>query len=246
MSGNPALTNVDRKFEVEGRGESAGVMTMNGVVTKTAGLVAVVLVAGVWTYGQARLGTDVMPWFWLGFVVSLVAGFTMIFAPTTSPYLAAPYAAAEGVTLGIISAMTDRAYPGLAIQALLGTSVILVTMLIIYRTGLIRNSQKFTMGLSAAMMGIVVIYAADLILGFFNIHVPVVNDSSAWGILFSGAVVIIAALNFVIDFDAVEKGVAARAPSYVEWYCAVGLIMTLVWLYLEILRLLSKLRDDND
>jgi uncharacterized YccA/Bax inhibitor family protein len=134
-------------------------------------------------------------------------------------------------------------FPGIAIEAVSLTFGTLVCLLLAYRSGLIRVTDKFRLGVVAATGGIALFYLIEMVLGFFHIHFAAVNGSGAIGIGFSVFVVIIAALNLVLDFDFIESGARAGAPKYMEWYGAFGLLVTLIWLYFEILRLLSKLRS---
>jgi uncharacterized YccA/Bax inhibitor family protein len=174
-----------------------------------------------------------------GFIVALVTIFRPNWAAITAPI----YALLEGLALGGISAMFERTYPGVAIQAVGLTFGTLFVMLLAYKTGMIRATQGFKLGVIAATGGIALLYLVEMVLGgFFHIQVPAINGSGAVGIGFSLFVVIIAALNLVLDFDMIETGVQGGAPKYMEWYGAFGLMVTLIWLYLEILRLLGKMR----
>jgi uncharacterized YccA/Bax inhibitor family protein len=164
-----------------------------------------------------------------------------IFKKNWSPFTAPIYALLEGLALGGISAVFEKTYPGVAIQAVGLTLGTLFVMLLAYKTGMIRATQSFKIGVIAATGGIAVFYLVEMVLGmFFHINVPAVNGSGPWGIAFSLFIVIIAALNLVLDFDMIETGVSAGAPKYMEWYGAFALMVTLVWLYLEILRLLGN------
>jgi len=151
----------------------------------------------------------------------------------------------EGLVLGGISAIFEKSYPGVAFQAIGLTFGVLFAMLLAYKTGLIRATQGFKMGVIAATGGIAVFYLAEMVLGFFHITVPAVNGSGIIGIGFSLLVVIVASLNLVLDFDMIESGARMGAPKYMEWYGAFGLMVTLIWLYLEMLRLLAKLQRRN-
>jgi uncharacterized YccA/Bax inhibitor family protein len=174
-----------------------------------------------------------------GFIFALVTIFKKTWAPITAPI----YALLEGLLLGGISAIYDQRFHGIAIQAVSLTFGTLAILLLAYRSGLIPVTQKFRLGVVAATGGIMLFYLATIVLGFFGIHFTTINGSGPIGIVFSGFVVVIAALNLVLDFDFIESGVAGGAPKYMEWYAAFGLMVTLIWLYLEILRLLSKLRS---
>jgi uncharacterized YccA/Bax inhibitor family protein len=194
---------------------------------------------------QTHDPSDVAGWLMLGvfggFIVAMVTIFKQSWAPMTAPI----YALCEGLFLGAISAFLDLRYPGIAIQAVGLTFGTLLTMLLVYRAGLIRVTNKFRIGIIAATGGIALFYLLEMILGFFGVRFVAVNGSGPIGIAFSLFVCAIAALNLVLDFDFIEQGVNYGAPKYMEWYGAFGIMVTLVWLYLEILRLLSKMRSRN-
>ena len=149
----------------------------------------------------------------------------------------------EGLFLGGVSAMLELRFPGIAIQAVALTFGTCICLLLAYRSGLIRATEKFKLGIIAATGGIALIYFLSIVLGLFHVQIPYIFGSSPIGILFSVVVVVIAALNLILDFDFIEQGALSGAPKYMEWYAAFGLMVTLIWLYLEIIRLLSKLRD---
>src|SRR5690606_3216413 len=142
-----------------------------------------------------------------------------------------------------ISAMFNHMYDGIVMQAVLLTFGTLFAMLFAYRSGMIRATEKFKLGVAAATGGVFLVYMASIVLGFFGINIPMIHESGLVGIGFSLVVVVIAALNLVMDFDFIETGVDKGAPKYMEWYGAFGLMVTLVWLYIEFLRLLSKLQS---
>jgi uncharacterized YccA/Bax inhibitor family protein len=174
-----------------------------------------------------------------GFIVAMVTVFKKEWSPITAPI----YALLEGLALGGISAVFELRYPGIAMKAVVLTFGTLFVLLMAYHSGLIPVTEKFRLGVVAATGGIAVFYLVQFVLGFFGIRFAAINGSGLLGIGFSAVVVIVAALNLVLDFDFIESGVNAGAPKYMEWYGAFGLIVTLVWLYLEILRLLAKLND---
>jgi len=174
-----------------------------------------------------------------GFVVALATIFKPNWAPLTAPI----YALLEGLALGGISAMFERTYPGVAIQAMGLTFGTLFVMLLAYKTGMIRATQGFKLGVIAATGGIALLYLVEMVLGGFLPHPGSGNQRKRrCRVGFSLFVVVIAALNLVLDFDMIETGVKGGAPKYMEWYGAFGLMVTLIWLYLEILRLLGKMR----
>jgi uncharacterized YccA/Bax inhibitor family protein len=137
----------------------------------------------------------------------------------------------------------EASFPGIAIQAVALTFGVLGAMLVLYRTGVIKVTQRFRAGVLAATLAIVAVYLVALVLGLFGVRVPFLNDASPLGILISLAIVTVAALNLVLDFDLIDRGARAGAPAFMEWYAAFGLLVTLVWLYLELLRLLARLRS---
>jgi uncharacterized YccA/Bax inhibitor family protein len=223
-------------------------MTLNGTVNKTGLLLLCSIATAAWTWHMFlpdRDITNVAPLMMLGliggFIVAMVTTFKKQWSPVTAPI----YALLEGLVLGGLSAMLELRYPGIAIQAVSLTFGTLFVLLIAYRSGWIQVTQKFRLGVIAATGGIFVFYMLEMILGFFGVQFMSVNGNGVIGIGFSLIVVAIAALNLVLDFDFIEQGVQYGAPRYMEWYGAFGIMVTLVWLYLEILRLLSKMRSRN-
>jgi uncharacterized YccA/Bax inhibitor family protein len=184
-----------------------------------------------------------LPLLWLGTIGGFIFALVTVFKKAWSPVTAPAYALLEGLALGGISAVLNLRFPGIAIQAVGLTFGVLFVLLLAYRSGLIQVTQKFRLGVIAATGAIMLFYVAQFLLGFFGFHFSTVNGSSPIGIGFSVIVVIVASLNLVLDFDFIESGVRASAPKYMEWYAAFGLMVTLVWLYLEILRLLTKIRS---
>jgi uncharacterized YccA/Bax inhibitor family protein len=173
-----------------------------------------------------------------GLVVALVTVFKKQWAPVTTPL----YAVLEGLALGGISLIFEERYPGIVINAVGLTFGTLAVLLLAYRSGLIRATENFKLGIVAATGAIAVLYLASMVMGFFGKSMAFIHEGSTIGIIFSLVVVVIAALNLVLDFDFIERGAATGAPKYMEWYAAFGLLVTLVWLYLEMLRLLAKLQ----
>jgi uncharacterized YccA/Bax inhibitor family protein len=223
-------------------------MTVNGTVNRTGILLicAFATAAYTWrTFSQTHDPSDVSGLLMLGvfggFITAMVTIFKKEWAPVTAPI----YALLEGLFLGGISAVFEMRYPGIAIQAVGLTFGTLLTMLVVYSSGLIKVTDKLRIGIIAATGGIALFYLLQMILGFFGMQFVTINGSGPIGIAFSLLVCAIAALNLVLDFDFIEQGVNFGAPKYMEWYGAFGIMVTLVWLYLEILRLLSKLRSRN-
>ena len=229
-------------------------MTINGTVNKTALLLVLTMITGAITWGMvfrpefAVGGADAanplaMPFMIGGAIVGFILALIIIFKKTTAPRLAPLYAMAEGLFLGGISAFYEMQFPGIVIQAVTLTFGTLFTLLMAYRSGVIKATENFKLGVVAATGAIFIVYLLSFVLNMFNIGgLGFIHDSGPLGIGFSLVVVVIAALNLVLDFDFIETGAEAGAPKYMEWYGAFGLMVTLVWLYLEILRLLSKLR----
>lgn len=253
---NPALN--EKTFEAFARDaaalERADRMTLEGTATKTGYLLAVLafcfsitwrkVMAGV--VPESGLGAGLqtaMPWVLGGLLGGAVLFLVMMVARSTIPWLATPYAACEGLLLGGISAAAEAAYPRIAMQAVALTIGTALALLMAYRARLIRASENFKLGVFAATGGIALVYLATLVLGLFGLRLPFLHDSGPVGIAFSLFVCVIAALNLVLDFDFIERGVERGAPKRAEWTGAWGLLVTLIWLYIEVLRLLMKLRE---
>ena len=241
-SGNPALranTFLDAGSGVVVGG--AGAMTLEGTVNRTALLLVVTFATAMFTWSQAEPGA-LGPYLLVGGVGGFVVALATIFRKPWAPYTAPLYAALEGIAIGAISSVMEVRYPGIVVQAVGLTFGTLAALLIAYRTGLVRATENFKLGVVAATGGVALLYLADIVMGLFGHPVAFIHEGGMAGIGFSAVVVVIAALNLVLDFDAIEEGVARGAPRYMEWYGAFGLLVTLVWLYLEILRLLGKSR----
>lgn len=240
---NPAMI---RFQQLDKAGWYTETMSIQGTIIKTGVLLLLVLLSAGYTWtlfyktGQVA---SVTPWMWGGILGGLVMALATVFKPTWAPITAPLYALLEGLFIGGISATLDAAYPGIAIQAVGLTFGTCAVMLAIYLSGIIEVTDKFRMGIVAATGAIALVYLATIVLGFFGISIPYIHQGGVIGILFSLAVVGIAALNLVLDFDLIERGAKAGAPRYMEWYGAFALMVTLVWLYIEILRLLSKIRE---
>lgn len=245
---NPALNS--KVFT--GLAPSAETMSIQGTVNKTLLLLILVCISAAWIWMRFYSAPEpslavasISPWMLGGaiggFVMALVTIFKKSWAGVTAPI----YALLEGLLLGGLSAIFEARYPGIVIQAVGLTFGTLFCLLVVYSSRIIKVTQNFRLGVAAATGGIALFYLASMVLGFFGIHIPYIHESGLIGIGFSLFVVVIAALNLVLDFDFIEQGATRGAPKYMEWYGAFGLIVTLVWLYLEILRLLSKLRSRN-
>lgn len=245
-SANPALG--DDTFRSVGYvNNHSEVMTSQGVVYKTTLLLFLVVLSAGWTWMHfIKSGSDaasVSSLMMIGIFGGLAVALVTVFKKEWAAYTAPVYALLEGLFIGGISAIFNESYPGIALQAASLTFGTLFAMLALYQAGVVRATESFKMGVLAATGGIAIVYFASIILGFFGIAIPGIFGNGVVGIGFSLFVVAIAALNLVIDFDFIEKGVTARAPKYMEWYGAFALMVTLVWLYIELLRLLAKLRD---
>ena len=199
----------------------------------------------MWTWDRFFLYQDpkaVAPLILVGAIGGLLVALLTIFVKKIAGYTSPVYALLEGVAIGGISAFYEAKFPGIVIQAVGLTFGTLACLLLAYRSGLIRASENFKLGVVAATGAIALLYVVNLVMGLFGHSIGFIHDSGPIGIVFSLVVVTVAAFNLVLDFDFIEQGVAQGAPKYMEWYGAFGLLVTLVWLYLEILRLLSKLR----
>jgi uncharacterized YccA/Bax inhibitor family protein len=243
-SGNPGLN--EKTFTGQPRpAVGSERMTLQGSINKSFLLLIVLMAAALWPWSQYLASGDasvVSTSVLVGAVGGLVLALVISFKATLAPYLALPYAALEGLAIGGISALLERRYPGIAIQAVGLTFGVLAALLVAYKMRLIRATERFRAIVVGATGAIALVYLISMVLGLFHVAVPVLNDASPLGIGVSLVIVGVAALNLVLDFDLIESGVARGAPRYMEWYAAFGLLVTLVWLYMEILRLLSKLR----
>ncbi len=249
-SGNPVLK--DSTFLDIGTGSvvtrDGQSMTLNGTVNKTGFLLLLTVLTAAFAWSKTFTDTgEPAPGAMIyligggigGLVLALITTFKKEWSPVTAPM----YALVEGFFLGTISAMYNAQFQGIVLQAVMLTFGIMFALLFAYRSGLIKATENFKLGVAAATGGIMLIYLATIALGFFGIKIPFIHESGLIGIGFSLFVVVIASLNLVLDFDFIENGVEAGAPKYMEWYGAFGLMVTLVWLYLELLRLLSKLQS---
>lgn len=244
-TGNPALTQ-DSFSGLEIVVNRTDVMTIQGAINKTAILLLCLLLSAGWTWNlYSKTGsvgtveTLMMVGVFGGLAAALVTVFKKSWAPITAPI----YAVLEGLFIGGISAALESSYPGIAIQAASLTFGTLFALLLAYSTGFVRATEKFKLGVMAATGGIAIVYFVSMILGFFGVSVPFIHGSGNLSILFSVFVVVIAALNLVIDFDFIEQASKRNVPKYMEWYSGFALMVTLVWLYIEILRLLSKMKE---
>ena len=245
-STNPALsTKVLEQFGRIGPASAGEPMTVEGAVNKTAFLTFLLVVPAAWVWSLVVRGggETAMPWMIGGMIGGFITAMVTIFKKEWAPLTAPIYAALEGLALGGLSALLEARYHGIVLQAVALTFATLICMLIAYRTGLIKVTDKFRMVVVAATGAIALVYLVTIVLSFFHVTVPFVFGGGTVGIVISLVIVAVAALNLALDFDFIEQAAAVRAPKYVEWYAAFGLMVTLVWLYLELIRLLSKLRQ---
>ena len=237
---NPALS--DKVFAETSRNlasaDSSQVMTLDGTVNKTAISILLVAISAAITYSRPELYVLSLP----AVILGAILAFTTIFKKTWAPYLTPAYALVEGVFLGAFSAYANQQYPGIAFQAISLTFGTLFALLLAYRSGMIKASENFKLGVVAATGGILLVYVTSFILSFFGIEMSFLHSNSLLSIGISCFVIVVAALNLVLDFDFIENATeSGKAPKYMEWYGAFGLLITLVWLYVEIVRLMMKL-----
>jgi uncharacterized YccA/Bax inhibitor family protein len=246
-SGNPTLTQ--KTFEKNLQAESAGVMTERGTLNKFGFLFLMVMAGAAFTWNAFYQGKNVFPWMIGAALGGFIVAIVIVFKPKWSPYLAPAYGILEGVFVGAISAYYNYVFaesaPGIVMQAVGLTFGVVIAMFLLYHFGIIKATQRLKSIVITATAGIAMFYLIAIVLRFFNVEMPLIHESSMWGIGFSVLVVAIAALNLILDFDMIEQGAAMGAPKYMEWYGAFGLLVTIVWLYIEILRLLSKLSSRN-
>jgi uncharacterized YccA/Bax inhibitor family protein len=243
---NPALSSrVLDQLSRAGHAAPGEAMTVEGAINKTALLLFLVVVPATWVWTEVfRAGSAdaAAPWMMGGLVGGFIAAMVTVFKKEWAPITAPIYAALEGLAVGGLSAIFEMQYHGIVIQAVALTFATLLCMLVAYRSGLIKVTDKFRMGVVAATGAIALVYFVSMILSFFHVSVPFLFGGGTASIVISLVIVAVAALNLVLDFDFIEQGANAGLPKYAEWYTAFGLIVTLIWLYLELLRLLGNLR----
>jgi len=246
-SSNPAFSKETFAGFEQVYGSTRGaVMTVQGTVGKTFGLLGILSATALWSWNQAMNNQLTMPAMLVAAIGGSILALITIFKPTFAPWTAPIYAAFEGVFLGALSCVIEHKfgeYPGIALQAVSLTCGTLFVMLFVYGSGLIKVTDRLRTGIVAATGAIALVYGISLLLSLFGMRVPFLNDATPIGIGISLVVVGVAAFNLLLDFDFIEYGARVEAPKYMEWYAAFGLILTLVWLYLEFLRLLRKLQD---
>jgi len=239
-SGNPVLSEEIFKKGVS-LSASDEAMTVSGAVNKTTILFLILMIGASLTWYQPIAAAQ--PWMLVGVFGGLIAALVTVFKKEWAPVSAPIYAFLEGLFLGGISSVYASAYDGLVLEAVTLTFGTFAAMLILYKTGIVKVTEKLRFGIFAATGGIALVYFASMILGFFGISVSLINGTGLFGIGFSLIVVGVAAMNLLLDFDFIYQGAEYNAPKYIEWYAAFGLMVTLIWLYIEFLRLLSKLQS---
>jgi uncharacterized YccA/Bax inhibitor family protein len=249
-SDNPALNPqaFQRGMAAAPAAERAG-MTVAGTYVKTGFLLVLLIGAGAFGWSQVEIATinghevAIQPtWTWLAVVLTLVFGFGGIFAYRQIPLLAIGYALSEGALLGIAAHAFDLEWDGIVLQAIVATIAVFTATLLLYATGVIKVTSKLAMGVAIAMGGLLVLWTTTWILSLFGVDFAFWSEPSPWGIGLSVLIVILAALNLPLDFAFIERSAAAGAPKFMEWYGAFGLMLSIIWMYVAILRLLALLR----
>lgn len=246
QSGNPTLTQKIFDKSISAEANAQGVMSVRGTMNKFGFMLLMLMGAASYTWNLYQTGNpgQVQTLMMVGIFGGMIAAFAIIFKPTWAPYIAPAYGLLEGLFIGGISAimndMFQKSYPGLVMQAVGLTFGVAIAMFLLYNFRVIRATEKFKSMLFSATLGIGIFYLITIVLGWFGVSLPFMYDASPLGIGISLFIVGIAALNLIMDFDMIEKGAEQGAPKFMEWYGAFGLMVTIVWLYIEILRLLSR------
>lgn len=243
-SGNPALDK-DTFNNIDKVGEGGNFMTLQGTVNKTGILLLAVFIPALYTWNLFTSTMDfdtIAPYFLTGAFGGLIISFVLVFNKEWSPFLAPTYSILQGLCLGGFSALMEMRFPGIVLQALLLTFGICAVLLIIYKLKIIKPTENFKLIVTSATAGLALYYLVNFGLSFAGIELPYIHENSTGGIIFSLFAVILASMNLVVDFDFIEQGAESKVPKYMEWYGAFGLMVTIIWLYIEILRLLAKSR----
>ncbi|MFW6220962.1 MAG: Bax inhibitor-1/YccA family membrane protein [Fibrobacterota bacterium] len=239
-SANPALNkDTFKQLSTTRYTTNAESMSIQGTVNKTGFMLILILLSASYSWTHPQYFPIFLP---VGIIGGLVFAMITIFKKTWAPVTGPVYALLEGLFLGCISMYFERAYPGIVMNAVMLTFGTLGALLLAYKSSLIKATENFKLGVAAATGGVFFLYLSSFILGFFGVNMTFLHDSSLLSIGISFVIVIIAALNLVLDFDFIEQGAKQGAPRYLEWYASFGLMVTLIWLYVEILHLLSKLQ----
>lgn len=257
-SGNPVLSQGLNSAPSLGQWSNAAVMSVSGTAVKTMILLGLVLLTGGYSFYQTMeafqsTGGDVVASLQqvqvlagVGLTSASVSCLVMCFAPSWSPVLAPVYALGKGLALGLISGLAETRFHGIVAQAVLLSLSVLGLMLFLYANGTLRTTPALTKGILVCTFAVFVVYLVSFVMNLFGMQMPYIHGNGTIGIGFSLLVVGLAAFNFILDFDAIEQGAQNGAPKYMEWYCGFGLLVTLLWLYVEILRLLMKLNSSRD
>jgi uncharacterized YccA/Bax inhibitor family protein len=239
-SGNPTLSDATfAGFQTSG----AKTMSLQGTVNKVGILLALVVGGALFTWNQFYSTGSAGFFMPVGLFGGMIFAVITMFRPTLAMYTAPIYAILQGLFLGGISAAFESMYPGIVIQATGLTFGTLASLLVLYKTGVIKPTENFRLMIVSATMGIAVLYAISFVMSLFGSGIGFIHSNGLFGIGFSLFVVGIAAMNLVLDFDFIEDGAERGAPKYMEWFGAFALMVTLIWLYLEMLRLLAKIRS---
>ena len=243
-SSNPILSrmdNAENAVVLEGKP-----MTVSGTIGKVFALLLIASVSGAAVIYEAMMGyaDKVLVILGVALIVGLITGLVTAFVPKLAKFLSPVYAFAEGALLAGISLIAETQFPGIALQAVSATFVAFFVVLFLYRTGAIRATEKFRSTIMSALFTILIVYLVEFVGSFFNFHIPFLNGSGPISILVSCIIVVVASLSLILDFDFIEQGAKNLLPKDYEWYGSFGLLVTLVWLYIEILNLLAKLRND--
>jgi uncharacterized YccA/Bax inhibitor family protein len=252
QSGNPTLS--EKIFDKTLSDHSAGTMTVRGAMNKFGFLLLMVIAGAVFTWNMYELKPfTMMTFMWVGMIGGLITAFAICFKPNWAPFLAPAYGVLEGLFLGAISVVINNAvsaknpvYSGIVMQAVGLTFGVALAMFLLYNFRVIKVTQKLRTIIFTATAGIAIFYLITLVLNLFHVNTPFMQDASPLGIGISLFVIAIAALNLLLDFDMIEKGADAGAPKYMEWYGAFGLMVTIVWLYIEILKLLTRFASNRN
>ena len=245
-SGNPALGSqtFDLPPAIGQSSADSGLMTLQGTVNKCFIMLGLLLLTASYSWGQAAAGNpNVNLMMWGGAIGGFVIALVLVFKKQWAPFLAPAYALVEGLFLGALSAYYAALYEGIVVQAVGLTFAVFGALLMAYKSGMIKATENFKLGIAAATGGVFLFYIVTMALGFFGVSTAYYTSSSPLSIGISLVIVVIAALNLVMDFDFIEEGCEKGAPKYMEWFGAFGLLVTLVWLYIEMLRLLAKLQS---
>jgi len=250
-SGNPTLTQKIFDKSISAEANALGVMSVRGTMNKFGFMLLMLMGAATYTWNLYATGNpeQMQILMMVGIFGGMIAAFAIIFKPTWAPYIAPAYGLLEGLFIGGISAIMNdafkKSYPGLVMQAVGLTFGVAIAMFLLYNFRVIRATEKFKSILFSATFGIFIFYMITMVMGFFHVDMPFMYDASPLGIGISLFIVAIAALNLIMDFDMIEKGAEQGAPKFMEWYGAFGLMVTIVWLYIEILKLLSRFAKRN-